>query len=242
MQDAATRFYQRSHDQNTRANAGRAAAPGQTDVDNPSHRYHGAALALTERNPHKIFELGYGGPEIVAELARRHPEAEYYIADVVDRIGPDNLPPNVHSHLCNLDNDFPFADGSFDFVIAMMVIEHLYDPFHSFREVSRVCRPGATIVINLPNIASIKCRLQLLAGRMPVTSSVDWFAKREWDGNHLHYFTIADVKRIARLNGLALKRIHPVGGSLSIKALWPSLLCHEITYIFERTGEPASAA
>ena len=32
---------------------------------------------------------------------------------------------------------------------------------------------------------------------MPVTSSPDWFEKSEWDGNHLHNFTVSDTIRLS---------------------------------------------
>ena len=125
--------------------------------------------------------------------------------------------------------------GSVDCTIAMMIIEHLFDPFHSFRAVARITKRGGKAFINLPNIASIRCRLQLLTGQMPITSSYDWYEKREWDGNHLHYFTMADTVRLADLNGLRLDAIHSVGRLQSLKKVRPQLFCHEISYEFTRT-------
>lgn len=88
--------------------------------------------------------------------------------------------------------------------------------------------------MNLPNIGSIKCRWALLQGRMPVTSSPDWFEKREWDGNHLHYFTVADTLKLADLFALKSETVHPVGSALFIKKALPSLFCHEISFGFSR--------
>ena len=133
-----------------------------------------------------------------------------------------------------MNEDFPLPDNAFDAVIAMMVIEHLFDPFHSFQEVFRITRPGGRIFINLPNIGSIRCRLQLLRGQLPITSSIDWFEKREWDGNHLHYFTVSEVTRLAELVGLRLEKVFAVGNALALKRLRPSLFCHEISYVFSK--------
>ena len=120
------------------------------------------------------------------------------------------MPPNVRFVEADLNDDFPFGNEEFDVVVAMMVVEHLFDPFHSFRELARICRHGGGVLVNLPNIAAIKCRWSLLLGRMPVTSSRDWFEKREWDGNHLHSFTVSDTIRLAALCGLRLRRIYSV--------------------------------
>ena len=66
----------------------------------------------------------------------------------------------------------------------MMVIEHLFDPFHAFREIERVLSPTGQGFINLPLVTSLKNRLRLLGGNLPVTSvSFDrWLVDKEWDG------------------------------------------------------------
>lgn len=227
--DAATRFYKTSHQTNVRLGTGNLAQ----DINDPRNRYFGAAREIIGRSPTSVLELGYGSIGSVQGIAALGDFA-YEITDIVDRLGGHSLPRNVTHRTCNLDNDFPHADASIDLVVALMIVEHLYDPFHAISEITRVLKPGGCLVMNLPNIASIKCRLALLMGRMPVTSSQDWFEKKEWDGNHLHYFTINDVKRLCSLYGLRLNKIYPVGSSLNLKRLWPSLLCHEVTFVFEK--------
>ncbi len=150
--------------------------------------------------------------------------------DVVKgRLG-DDPPPQLNLVQANLDNDFPLDSGAYDVVIALMIIEHLYDPFHAFGELARVLKPGGVAFVNLPNIASIRCRLDLLRGRVPYTSVPNWFENREWDGNHLHNFNVESVSRLADLVGLEIVKVHPVGRKLWLKRLRPELLCHEITF------------
>jgi SAM-dependent methyltransferase len=45
----------------------------------------------------------------------------------------------------------PFPDGRFDAVVSRSVIEHLRDPRQAFRELSRVLRPGGTLMVVTPN-------------------------------------------------------------------------------------------
>jgi SAM-dependent methyltransferase len=229
--DAATRFYQRSHQVRVSEVSDVDFQP--LDMNDKSQRYYGAAREMDFCKPVTALELGYGSPRTVHAVAPRA-SGEYHIADIVDRSHDLTLPPNVRMHVCNLDNRFVFADASFDFVVAMMVVEHLYDPFHALSEIARVLKPGGTLAMNLPNIASLRCRLALLVGKMPITSQDSWFEKREWDGNHLHSFTVADTVRLAALYGLRFKRLYPVGNHVALKRVKPSLLCHEITYIFEK--------
>lgn len=232
MDDAATRFYER----NFSASAG-IVDPGALDrfiaqTKSGGARYSQAWQYLEAHRGCAVLELGCGSPEIPAFLA---PLTESYTAiDIVEgRLGTTS-PGNVRSIRANLDNDFPVADSAFDVVLAMMVIEHLYDPFHAFGEIARVTRPGGMIFINLPNIASIRCRIDLLLGRLPHTSNPNWFETGEWDGNHLHYFTVASVRRIAGHFGLSLDAVHPVGRMLGLKRLRPQLFCHEINYVLRK--------
>ncbi len=52
----------------------------------------------------------------------------------------------VRSDACRL----PFADGSFDRVIAAEVLEHIPDDTRAMAELSRVLRPGGTMAVTVP--------------------------------------------------------------------------------------------
>lgn len=86
----------------------------------------------------------------------------------------------------------PFADGSFDFVTYMDVIEHHeYSPKRVMLELWRVLAPGGCIIITTPNHASIYNRLSLLKGRS-VNDTFDYFFETSKDqcvylGHHREY-------------------------------------------------------
>ena len=44
----------------------------------------------------------------------------------------------------------PFADGFFDVVCALNVIEHIEDDYAAVRELCRICRPGGLLVLTVP--------------------------------------------------------------------------------------------
>lgn len=233
MTDVATRTYRRSFELQ-RASGVLDGAVEEAQLARGNHRYSSAYAHLRANPGGKVVELGYGTTTLVPILAAL--ADEFHIIDIVDRSGERDQPANLRLRCANLDNDFPFADGIFDTAIAMMVIEHLYDPFHAFAELARILRPGGTALINLPNVASIRCRLQLLFGHMPLTSTDGWFEAEHWDGGHLHYFTVAEVARLARWAGFNLTALQPVGSFVGLKALRPELLCHEITYTLRKPG------
>jgi SAM-dependent methyltransferase len=87
---------------------------------------------------------------------------------------------------CNLNNDpLPFADASFDVVVAGEVIEHLQFPTIAVGELFRVLRPGGTFLGSVPNAFRLRNRITFLLG--------DEF---ELDPTHLHQFSEASVRRM----------------------------------------------
>jgi SAM-dependent methyltransferase len=46
--------------------------------------------------------------------------------------------------------DLPFADATFDLVCALDIVEHLDDEHAAFREISRIAKPGATVLFSTP--------------------------------------------------------------------------------------------
>ena len=139
---------------------------------------------------------------------------------------------NVFLMPANCNEDLPFLNGSMDLIVAMMVIEHLFDPFHSFLEIKRLLSEGGVAVINLPLVTGIKNRLRLLFGKLPITSVEfsRWFDDKEWDGNHLHYFSVKSIEILCNQVGLEIIKISSVGRFTAFKNLYPQLLASELTF------------
>jgi SAM-dependent methyltransferase len=63
----------------------------------------------------------------------------------------EDLPPEAHGGVVNANAlTLPFADGTFDHVIASEVLEHIPDDTDAMAEIARVTKPGGTITITVP--------------------------------------------------------------------------------------------
>jgi SAM-dependent methyltransferase len=117
-------------------------------------------------------------------------------------------------------------DACVDRIVCADTIEHVPDVYAGANEMIRVLKPGGQLVINTPNIASIKKRLLLLAGRFPSTSQVNEGLGSDllFDGGHLHYFTFRSLSLLLERAGFRVERRMGYGRLGRIHDFRPSLL------------------
>lgn len=183
------------------------------------------------RNSNLISELGCGDGSRLLYLQEKYGFSSALGIDLRFTGKVYNEEKQITFLPSNLNQSWPLADSSCDVLVAMMILEHLFDPMWCFREIDRVLSPSGRAFINLPLITSVKNRFRLISGKIPVTS-VDydrWFEEGHWDGFHLHYFTLASIRDLALHSGLKINAISAVGKFSSIKSLFPGLLCDEIS-------------
>jgi SAM-dependent methyltransferase len=90
----------------------------------------------------------------------------------------------------------PFADASFDFVIASEVLEHVVDDRAATAELVRVLRPGGRIAVTVPT-------------RWP--ERVCWALDRRYHdrpGGHVRIYRRAELERRLESAGLSLRGAH----------------------------------
>jgi SAM-dependent methyltransferase len=104
-----------------------------------------------------------------------------------------------------------FAAGSFDAVILAAVLEHLYDPDETVREIARVLRPGGAFFVDVPNEAGLYFRLgnlyQKLRGRDWVVNVAPTF-----EPFHVFGFGPRSLRALLAKHGLAVREWRVYGG------------------------------
>jgi len=83
----------------------------------------------------------------------RDPSSFGYAGVSCARVGPDGR--------------LPYADDSCDAVVSIEVVEHVEDQFAFLRELARVARPGARVIVTTPNVLSLSSRVRTLAWGFP---------------------------------------------------------------------------
>lgn len=118
------------------------------------------------------------------------------------------------------------ADGIFDCVAALDVIEHLVDPISFARECHRVLRPGGYVFINTPNISYWRHLEELVVhGRFPHTSG----DREVYHGGHLGFYNENDLTRIFSEAGFREcdMRVHLEQHADAAPPIWHRLLVED---------------
>jgi len=111
------------------------------------------------------------------------------------------------------DEPLPYSESTFDTVVTLDVIEHVFDPHVFVKEIHRVLKAGGSLVVSTPNIRKLQRMYALIRGRFPKTSYDDV----GWDGGHLHYFTSRDLAALLDAHGF---RVIVIDGILGDRRSW----------------------
>lgn len=156
-----------------------------------------AALLASADGRGAVVDVGCGAGALRTALSAI---ASSYIG--VDVVRFPALPRDVEFRQANLDLEpIPVADGSADIVAAIEVIEHLENPRRFMRELARIARPGAVVLVSTPNQRSVLSTLSLL-----VRGHFGAFGDREYPA-HITALLDVDLLRIATECGLVDARI-----------------------------------
>ncbi len=123
----------------------------------------------------------------------------------------------------------PFDDASFDAVVSVEVIEHVEDQFAFLRELARIAKPGAPVIVTTPNTLNANSRVRTLAQGFPVLYDPLPLATHDPRrlGGHIHpiapYFLVYGALRA----GLVEPSLHvdrrKTSASWIAALLWPAI-------------------
>ncbi|HEX6976138.1 MAG TPA: methyltransferase domain-containing protein [Vicinamibacterales bacterium] len=153
--------------------------------------YAAVARALPP-TPGRLVDVGSGGGALWAYVRGRFTG---YIG--IDGVAFDGFPSDGRLVLADLDTAVPLATGSADAVVSVETIEHLENPRAFVRELVRIARPGAPVVITTPNQLSALSLLTLLTRRQ-----FGSFQDVHYPAHRTALLEV-DLRRIARETGLS---------------------------------------
>jgi SAM-dependent methyltransferase len=132
---------------------------------------------------------------------------------------------------------YPFADNSFDHVLASHVLEHLDRPFVVMKELHRILKPGGTLIVKVPHFSRGFTHAEHKAG-FDVTFPKYFdptFTKSGYFGVHfgltrmeLHYFAFFHLLPYMGVGRVTIALMRVVGGVMNFLARLSPLACSRL--------------
>jgi methionine biosynthesis protein MetW len=175
----------------------------------------------------RVLDLGCGNGEFLA-LLRDARQCTGYGIEIDDanvlacaQRGVDVIQLNLEEGLALFD------DQSFDVVLQIETLQHLRNTEKMLRETARVGRIG---IVSFPNFAHWPNRVQVAAGRMPVTRVLPY----QWyDTPNIRVGTFADFEVLARKDGLRILDAFGIQKGAAVRR-WPNLRASVAVFKFDR--------
>ena len=174
-------------------------APGERSI--AGFRLEQALACLPARG--RVMELGCGGGRYLRALAAARPELELVGIDV-SRSALARLAaaaPGIETRPVEAGAALPAADGEFDAVLAIDVLEHVEDPDATLAEVARVLVPGGRFHLHVP------CEGDVLAPWRWIPGQRGERGLKRRLGGHLHAFRRAELLARFRRAGFQVERV-----------------------------------
>lgn len=174
----------------------------------------------------RVLDYGCGTGDFVAPMQRAG--AEVYGVDVSDVAlsVARKKAPRAHYRLLTAEESLPFSDGEFDCVIAMEVVEHVFDLQSLFRELNRVSKPGGTLLVSCPYHGVVK----------NVLISLLWFEEHfNPDSAHIRFYTVRSLTRVLNRHGFGVRRVVRFGW------FWPVYRVMLLEAVKYRAGDAIGA-
>ena len=175
----------------------------------------------------RVLDLGCGNGEFLA-LLRETRQCTGYGIEIDDANVLACTERGVNVIQLNLEDGLAlFADQSFDVVLQIETLQHLRNTEKMLRETARVGRIG---IVSFPNFAHWPNRLQVAAGRMPVTRVLPY----QWyDTPNIRVGTFADFEVLARKDGLRILDAFGIQAGAAVRR-WPNLRASVAVFKFDR--------
>lgn len=155
---------------------------------------HKAALDLVEKGP--VLDLGCGDGLFLEMLKNRGIEG---IGLEISSIAVEKAKrKGLNVRKFDFSNTpLPFDDNSFEVVVLLDVLEHLYQPDKVLKEIHRVTK--SDFVLSIGNFNSLPARIQMFLGKIPENC--------KHKQGHVYWTSYSVIKELLKKNNFKIEKM-----------------------------------
>ena len=177
-----------------------------------------AAIIKNKLSTGKVLEIGCAGGATGKAIKEKLPVQSYVgieLSQEAADIAKNHLDRVIVANIEETDlAEHGLKPGEFDLLLALDVLEHLYNPWDILAELSSYVKLGGYVVASLPNIQNINIVQDLIKGNWQYQDA------GILDATHLRFFTFEASKKMFNGAGLTIKSIeHVINPPLDIEKL-----------------------
>jgi len=154
---------------------------------------HRAALGMI--NGGTVLDLGSGDGLFLSLLREKGVPGEGL--DISEEGVAKTRSKGLKSSIFDFNEKIPSGDNTFDTVVMLDLLEHLYDPETLLAEAARVSKKS--VIISVPNFNSLPARLQVMFGRVPENNRPN--------KGHIFWFNYDNLSKMFQENNLKVSEI-----------------------------------
>jgi SAM-dependent methyltransferase len=148
----------------------------------------------------RVVEVGCSSGA-TAKVLRERVKAEYYVGIEVSPEAAELARGRLDKvYVADIEQTSPaalgLAAGDFDLLVALDVLEHLYDPWETLAELAELLRPGGYAVLSIPNVRHVTVFDELARGNWTYAGA------GLLDATHLRFFTFNGIQALITGAGL----------------------------------------
>jgi ubiquinone biosynthesis O-methyltransferase len=163
----------------------------------------------------RVLDIGCGNGAIAALLAEKGAAVTGIDLSETGIALARAANPTLRYEVASVYDDLHARFGSFDRVVALEVIEHLFDPRTFLRRAFDVLKPGGRLVLSTPYHGYLKNVVLALTGKLDAHFTV------LWDGGHIKFFSRRTLETILTEAGFVDLRFVGAG---RLPWLWKSMV------------------
>jgi methionine biosynthesis protein MetW len=190
-------------------------------------RHDFEAIAAWIKPGSRVLDLGCGDGDLLAYLEEGR-QIKGYGVEITSEGVLASVKRGINVLQMNLEDGLSiFETASFDYVILSRTLQAMHNTEGILQEMLRVGREG---IVTFPNFGYWRNRIQVLAGRMPVSEEIPY----QWyDTPNIHLCTLNDFEELCKEVGARVLQRVVMAEGRDVSML-PNLLGSLAVYRFEK--------